>query len=273
MPPTAPTGSTTPAGSTGPAGSTAFTRATARTDPPCPLTPPRRHVATAVVPPERWRPPSRSRSHCSAVPPPPPPPWQLAADAPLVGLPWPRPPARPRRTRSGATPAPSRRRRTCSTVKILNRTNGQYPDSQVYWSFNGQTHSIAEQPYFDMPANSAGRMYFYLGSPNSQYSDFIEFTVGPTSSTATPPGSTPSGSAGDAPARPRRLRRRRSARTSDVRRDRDATFQQFQTRCRPSSRTWRRSRRRTGSPRPAAPAFRTGGQNANYFTRTPSRSA
>jgi hypothetical protein len=64
-------------------------------------------------------------------------------------------------------------------VKILNRTNGKYPDSQVYWSFNGQTHSIAEQPYLDMPANSAGRMYFYLGSPNSQYYDFIEFTVGP----------------------------------------------------------------------------------------------
>jgi hypothetical protein len=65
------------------------------------------------------------------------------------------------------------------TVKILNRTNGRYPDSQVYWNFNGQVHSIAEQPYLDMPANSAGRMYFYLGSPNSQYYDFIEFTVGP----------------------------------------------------------------------------------------------
>ncbi|MGH3376620.1 MAG: discoidin domain-containing protein, partial [Actinoallomurus sp.] len=44
-------------------------------------------------------------------------------------------------------------------VKILNKTNGHYPDSQVYWSFNGQTHSIAEQPYIDMAANSAGRMY------------------------------------------------------------------------------------------------------------------
>jgi len=64
-------------------------------------------------------------------------------------------------------------------VKVLNRTNGQYPDSQVYWSFNGQVHSIAEQPYLDMPANSAGRMYFYLGSPTGQYYDFIEFTVGP----------------------------------------------------------------------------------------------
>jgi hypothetical protein len=64
-------------------------------------------------------------------------------------------------------------------VKVLNRTNGKYPDSQVYWSFNGQTRSIAEQPYLDMPANSAGRMYFYLGSPGGQYFDFIEFTVGP----------------------------------------------------------------------------------------------
>src|SRR5256885_1135633 len=66
------------------------------------------------------------------------------------------------------------------TVKVLNRTNGRYPDSQVYWSFNGQVHSIAEQPYLDMPANSAGRMYFFLRSPTSQYKDFIEFTVGPT---------------------------------------------------------------------------------------------
>ncbi|MBB6471226.1 beta-1,3-glucanase family protein [Sphaerisporangium rubeum] len=64
-------------------------------------------------------------------------------------------------------------------LKILNRTNGRYPDSQVYWSYNGQVRSIAEQPYFDMPANTAGRMYFYVGSPNSQYYDFIEFTVGP----------------------------------------------------------------------------------------------
>jgi hypothetical protein len=64
---------------------------------------------------------------------------------------------------------------------IVNQTNGQYPDSQVYWSFNGTTKSIAQQPYIDMPANSAGRMYFYLGTPNGQYYDFIEFTVGSTS--------------------------------------------------------------------------------------------
>ena len=66
-------------------------------------------------------------------------------------------------------------------LSIVNQTNGQYPDSQVYWSFNGQTESIAQQPYIDMPANSAGRMYFYLGSPSSKYYDFIEFTVGASS--------------------------------------------------------------------------------------------
>jgi hypothetical protein len=64
-------------------------------------------------------------------------------------------------------------------VKVLNRTNGQYPDDQVYWSFNGESHSIAQQSTLDMPANASGRMYFHLGSADSQYSDFIEFTVQP----------------------------------------------------------------------------------------------
>ncbi len=63
-------------------------------------------------------------------------------------------------------------------LQILNRTNGQYPDSQVYYSFNGQMYNVASNPYFDMPVNSSGRMYFYLGSPTSQYQDFIEFTIG-----------------------------------------------------------------------------------------------
>ncbi len=71
--------------------------------------------------------------------------------------------------------------------KFLNRTNGQYPDSQVFWSvtINGvrQTHSIADQPFFDMPANSSGRIYVYLGSVGTnqnQYYDFLEYTIGPT---------------------------------------------------------------------------------------------
>ncbi len=66
-------------------------------------------------------------------------------------------------------------------VKIINQTNGHFPNSQVYWSFDGTEKSIAQQPYIDLPANSAGRMYFYLGSKNSKYYDFIEFTVGPGS--------------------------------------------------------------------------------------------
>jgi trimeric autotransporter adhesin len=72
------------------------------------------------------------------------------------------------------------------TFKILNRTNGQYPDDQVFWSITvggvTTTNSIAAQPYFQMPANSSGRMEFYLGpqSTSSPYSDFIEFTIGPT---------------------------------------------------------------------------------------------
>ena len=66
-------------------------------------------------------------------------------------------------------------------VEVIDRTYGRFPASRVYWSFNGQEKSIAQQRYIDMPANSAGRMYFYLGSPHSQYYDFIEFTVGPSS--------------------------------------------------------------------------------------------
>jgi trimeric autotransporter adhesin len=72
------------------------------------------------------------------------------------------------------------------TFKILNRTNGQYPDDQVFWSVTvggvTTTKSIAAQPYFQMPANSSGRMEFYLGpqGTSSPYSDFIEFTIGPT---------------------------------------------------------------------------------------------
>jgi hypothetical protein len=78
--------------------------------------------------------------------------------------------------------------------KFLNRTNGKYADSEVYWSFKSgsidETHSIADQPTYDMPANNSGRMYFYLCATGdatcasdptkSQYYDFIEFTIGAT---------------------------------------------------------------------------------------------
>jgi hypothetical protein len=68
------------------------------------------------------------------------------------------------------------------TFVLLNRTNGKYKDSDVYWSFkNGaitELHSIADRPTYDIPANASGRMYFYVGGPNSPYNDFIEFTIG-----------------------------------------------------------------------------------------------
>ncbi|GEB49725.1 MULTISPECIES: glycoside hydrolase family 64 protein [Streptomyces] len=63
------------------------------------------------------------------------------------------------------------------TVKIANQTNGQFPDDKVFWSFNGETHSIAEQPYIDLPAVEAGRIDIHVGSPDSEYTDFVEFTI------------------------------------------------------------------------------------------------
>ena len=57
---------------------------------------------------------------------------------------------------------------------FLNATNGQYPNSEVYWSVNGVTESIAQSPYYSMASCNSCRIYFYLGSPTSQYHDFIE---------------------------------------------------------------------------------------------------
>jgi uncharacterized protein involved in high-affinity Fe2+ transport len=57
---------------------------------------------------------------------------------------------------------------------FINATNGQYPDSQVYWDVNGVEESIAQSPYYTMTSCNSCRIYFYLGSANSQYYDFIE---------------------------------------------------------------------------------------------------
>lgn len=70
--------------------------------------------------------------------------------------------------------------------KILNRTNGRYPDDQVTWSttINGvaTSNTIAAQPYIAIPAGASGRMSFYLGPKglSSPYVDFIEYTIGST---------------------------------------------------------------------------------------------
>jgi F5/8 type C domain/Beta-1,3-glucanase len=53
-------------------------------------------------------------------------------------------------------------------VEILNRTNGQYPDSQVYWSFNGQEESIAQLPVSQQSSPSQ----FYLAAPANYYAQF-----------------------------------------------------------------------------------------------------
>jgi Beta-1,3-glucanase len=57
---------------------------------------------------------------------------------------------------------------------FLNATNGQYPNSEVYWSVNGVTESIAQSPYYKMTSCTACRINFYLGSTSSKYTDFIE---------------------------------------------------------------------------------------------------
>jgi hypothetical protein len=76
--------------------------------------------------------------------------------------------------------------------KFLNRTNGAFTDGEVYWSFKSgtisETHSIAAQSTYDMPANASGRLYFYVCAASdttcaadptkSKYYDFIEHTIG-----------------------------------------------------------------------------------------------
>ena len=87
------------------------------------------------------------------------------------------------------------------TFSFVNATNGKYPDSQIYWSIQGQTsaatgktpinevHSIAAAPTFDMPDAASARMYFFVAPAsatppfpqnNTSYYDFIEFNIGPT---------------------------------------------------------------------------------------------
>jgi hypothetical protein len=153
-------------------------------------------------------------------------------------------------------------------VKVINQTNGQYPDSQVYWSFNGQTESIAQQPYIDMPANSAGRMYFYLGSPNGQYYDFIEFTVGPASINVDTTRVDRFG------LKLALLLHGHDGSDQEVgenyatfQESRTATFQRFQNSVPTEFKELATDNAPYGIPSPGNdPAFQAGGQYANYFT-------
>jgi hypothetical protein len=153
-------------------------------------------------------------------------------------------------------------------VKIENHTNGQYPDSQVFWSFNGQTASIAQQPFIDMPANSAGRMNFFLGAPNGQFFDFIEFTVGPASINVDTTRVDRFGI---------KLALRLHAHDGSdqqvgenfatFQETRDATFQRFENSVPAQFKELATDNAPFGIPSPGNdPAFQPGGVNANYFS-------
>ena len=66
--------------------------------------------------------------------------------------------------RSGATPAASRARRAPSSSTSSTPPTAPYPDSEVYWSVNGVTESIAQSPYYSMTSCNSCRINFYLGS-------------------------------------------------------------------------------------------------------------
>jgi hypothetical protein len=153
-------------------------------------------------------------------------------------------------------------------VKVLNRTFGAYPDSQVYWSYNGQVHSIAEQPYVDIVAGPAQRMYFYVGTPNGQYYDFIEFTTG----TSDFSGNTTRVDAWGLPL----AIRLHSHSGQDVQlgdtqdlftMSRDQVFQNFQNSVPQQFKVLAQTQAPYRIIAPGSdPSFRAGGTNANYFT-------
>jgi len=79
------------------------------------------------------------------------------------------------------------------TVAFLNRTNGAYPDGQIFWQLRGKSdtgetidefHSIADRPTFDSPGIKSSRMFFYIAPTASaatrgskSYHDFIEYDL------------------------------------------------------------------------------------------------
>jgi hypothetical protein len=67
------------------------------------------------------------------------------------------------------------------TYVFLNRTYGKFTDAQMFWKFGSMAvRSFAEAPYYDMEANSSGRVYCYAGASNSKYNDFMEHTISAT---------------------------------------------------------------------------------------------
>src|SRR5271170_6352833 len=118
-------------------------------------TPPSTTPTPTPTPPAPPPAPPASPPAPPAPPPPPPPPPPPAPPPPPLSSGFP-----PGFWVDSSTIPPAQ---NVMMFKFLNRTNGQYPDSQVWWkvSINGvnTVHSIAEQDTFDMPANNSGRVY------------------------------------------------------------------------------------------------------------------
>jgi len=151
---------------------------------------------------------------------------------------------------------------------FLNATNGAYPDSQVYWSVNGVEESVAQSPYYTMTACNSCRIYFYLGSPNSQYYDFIELNSSGTTINADT-------SRVDAFRLPLAIHLHNSDGTDTVVGENDsvfaesrtALFQQFQNAVPAAFQQLATVQAPYAIPAPSdVAAFQPGGANANYMT-------
>ncbi len=157
--------------------------------------------------------------------------------------------------------------------KFLNRTNGQYDDAHVFWSVSiggvKTTHSIAEQPLFDMPANSSGRIYVYLGKVGqtpTDYYDFLEYTIGPTQFN----GNTTRVDAfgiklAHAPPLRGRLRGDRRRERRDVRGESRDDVPAFHRRRPDGVQAARAASGALSDPESGLGGFGTGGQYANYY--------
>jgi hypothetical protein len=76
--------------------------------------------------------------------------------------------------------------KTPITCVILNKTNGAYADSQIYWALGdgGAPHNLKDEPTVNLANNRSGRLYIMLGSTtrnNTSYWDFEEHTCGANS--------------------------------------------------------------------------------------------
>jgi|WetSurMetagenome_2_1015567.scaffolds.fasta_scaffold00368_16 hypothetical protein len=79
------------------------------------------------------------------------------------------------------------------TYVILNRTNGAFPDSQIYWDINGnerapdKAHRLDKGSAITVPAGTGQRFFIYIapfdsvqtGGHTPKYFDWVEQSIGP----------------------------------------------------------------------------------------------